>query len=71
MPVMIKTPALPLVVSPPASGSKGSWTIKQEENGIEGLFYSPQAQLLGFALAGSATAQRATLTKLLPNILGD
>lgn len=71
MPVMIKTPALPLVVSPPASGSEGSWTIKQEENGIEGLFYSPQAQLLGFALAGSATAQRATLTKLLPNILGE
>ena len=71
MPVMIKTPALPLVVSPPASGSGGSWTIKQEENGIEGLFYSPQAQLLGFALAGSATAQRATLTKLLPNILGE
>ena len=71
MPVMIKTPALPLVVSPPASGSEGSWTIKQEENGIEGLFYSPQALLLGFALAGSATAQRATLTKLLPNILGE
>jgi rubredoxin-NAD+ reductase len=71
MPVMIKTPALPLVVSPPASGSEGSWTIKPIENGIEGLFYGPQSQLLGFALAGSATAQRASLTKLLPNILGD
>jgi len=34
MPVMIKTPALPLVVSPPASGSEGSWTIKPVENGI-------------------------------------
>jgi rubredoxin-NAD+ reductase len=71
MPVMIKTPALPLVVSPPASGSEGSWTIKPVENGIEGLFYGPQSQLLGFALAGSATAQRASLTKLLPNILGE
>jgi rubredoxin-NAD+ reductase len=71
MPVMIKTPALPLVVSPPASGSEGSWTIKPVENGIEGLFYGPQSQLLGFALAGSATTQRASLTKLLPNILGE
>jgi hypothetical protein len=35
------------------------------------LFYGPQSQLLGFALAGSATTQRASLTKLLPNILGE
>lgn len=71
MPVMVKTPALPLVVSPPANDSGGGWTITHLENGIEGLFYGPQSQLLGFALAGSATSQRATLTKRLPNILGD
>jgi rubredoxin-NAD+ reductase len=70
MPVMVKTPALPLVVSPPPAGSEGAWTIQSEENGMEGLFYSPQTELLGFALAGSATAKRAALTKLLPNILG-
>lgn len=70
MPVMVKTPALPLVVSPPPAGSEGVWTIQTEENGMEGLFYNPQTELLGFALAGSATAKRAALTKLLPNILG-
>jgi rubredoxin---NAD+ reductase len=70
MPVMVKTPALPLVVSPPLTGSQGAWTIQSEENGMEGLFYNPQSELLGFALAGSATAKRAALTKLLPNILG-
>ncbi len=70
MPVMVKTPALPLVVSPPPTDSQGAWTIQSEENGMEGLFYNPQSELLGFALAGSATAKRAALTKLLPNILG-
>lgn len=70
MPVMIKTPALPLIVSPPPMGSSGSWSIKQFEDGIEGLFHNDQSELIGFALAGSATSQRANLTKLLPPILG-
>lgn len=70
MPVMIKTPALPLIVSPPPMGSSGSWSIKQFEDGIEGLFHNDQSEIIGFALAGSATSQRANLTKLLPPILG-
>jgi rubredoxin-NAD+ reductase len=70
MPVMIKTPALPLIVSPPPIGSSGSWSIKHLNGGIEGLFQNDQSELVGFALAGSATSQRAALTKLLPPILG-
>jgi rubredoxin-NAD+ reductase len=70
MPVMIKTPALPLIVSPPPVGSSGSWSIKHIDGGMEGLFHNDQSELIGFALAGSATSQRATLTKLLPPILG-
>ena len=70
MPVMIKTPALPLIVSPPPIESTGSWSINELENGIEGLFHNDQSELIGFALAGSATSQRANLTKLLPPILG-
>jgi rubredoxin-NAD+ reductase len=70
MPVMIKTPSLPLIVSPPPIGSSGSWSIKQLDDGIEGLFHNDQSELIGFALAGSATSQRANLTKLLPPILG-
>lgn len=70
MPVMIKTPALPLIVSPPPIGSSGSWSIKHLDGGIEGLFHNDQSALIGFALAGSATSQRAALTKLLPPILG-
>ncbi|NCV77588.1 MAG: FAD-dependent oxidoreductase [Burkholderiaceae bacterium] len=70
MPVMIKTPALPLIVSPPPIGSTGSWSINELEDGIEGLFHNDRSELIGFALAGSATSQRANLTKLLPPILG-
>ena len=69
MPVMVKTPALPTVVSPPAKGADGQWKTAVIEGGIEARFETPDGKLLGFALMGTATAQRATLTKELPPIL--
>ena len=69
MPVMVKTPALATVVSPPAKGSEGQWKTIPIEGGIEARFESADGKLLGFALMGTATAQRGTLTKELPAIL--
>jgi rubredoxin-NAD+ reductase len=69
MPVMIKTPALPTIVSPPAKGSEGQWRTTAVEGGIEARFESSDGKLLGFALLGTATSQRAALTKELPPIL--
>jgi rubredoxin---NAD+ reductase len=69
MPVMVKTPALPTVVSPPAKGAEGQWKTTSVEGGIEARFEAPNGSLLGFALLGSATTQRASLTKELPPIL--
>ena len=69
MPVMVKTPALPTIVSPPAKGVNGEWKITQLEGGIEARFESPEGKLLGFALMGTATAQRGALSKELPPIL--
>lgn len=69
MPVMIKTPALPTVVSPPAKDSEGQWKTTGIDGGIEARFESPDGKLLGFALLGTATAQRATLSKELPPLL--
>ena len=69
MPVMVKTPALPTIVSPPAKDSNGQWKINTIEGGIEARFESTDGQLLGFALLGTATAQRGALTKELPSIL--
>jgi len=69
MPVMVKTPALPTIVSPPAKGAMGDWKINPVEGGIEARFEASDGKLLGFALLGSATAQRAAFTKELPAIL--
>jgi rubredoxin-NAD+ reductase len=69
MPVMVKTPALPTIVSPPAKGTLGEWKINPAEEGLEARFESSDGKLLGFALLGTATAQRAALTKELPPIL--
>ena len=69
MPVMVKTPALPTIVSPPAKDAVGTWKILPVEGGLEARFESGDGQLLGFALLGTATAQRGALTKELPPIL--
>jgi rubredoxin-NAD+ reductase len=69
MPVMVKTPALPTIVSPPARDADGQWKTTTVEGGIEARFEAPVGKLLGFALMGSATSQRATLTKELPALL--
>jgi len=69
MPVMVKTPALPTIVSPPAKGAAGDWKINSLNDGLEARFESSDGKLLGFALLGSATAQRGALTKELPPIL--
>ena len=69
MPVMVKTPALATIVSPPAKGAIGEWKNKHIEGGLEARFESADGKLLGFVLMGTATAQRSTLTKELPAIL--
>ena len=69
MPVMVKTPALPTTVSPPAKGAQGHWKIDLVEGGLEARFESAEGKLLGFVLMGAATSQRAALTKELPPIL--
>ena len=69
MPVMVKTPSLPTIVSPPAKGAVGDWKIIPVEGGLEARFESSDGKLLGFALLGAATAQRGALTKELPPIL--
>lgn len=69
MPVMVKTPALPTIVSPPAKDAQGQWKTTAIEGGIEARFESADGKLLGFALMGTATSQRGSLTKELPPIL--
>jgi rubredoxin-NAD+ reductase len=69
MPVMVKTPALATIVSPPAKSAIGQWKTNCIEGGLEARFESADGKLLGFVLMGAATAQRSALTKELPAIL--
>ena len=53
----------------PAKGAEGKWSTTSIEGGLEARFESADGKLLGFALMGTATAQRGSLTKELPAIL--
>ena len=69
MPVLVKTPACPTIVSPPDNGATGEWQIVEEPDSVKSLFVEPGGKLLGFALNGKATAERAKLTQQLPPVL--
>jgi rubredoxin-NAD+ reductase len=69
MPVMVKTPACPTIVAPPAVGATGSWQVEATADGVKSLFNSAEGKLLGFALNGTATAERAKLAPQLPAVL--
>ena len=60
MPVAVKTPALPLVVAPPAPGMAGDW--HEAEPGLWQFFDASGSQR-GFVLAGKQTARRAEQAK--------
>ena len=69
MPVMVKTPACPTIVSPPALGAAGEWKVEASADGVKSLFVDASGKLLGFALNGTATAERAKLAPQLPPVL--
>jgi len=70
MPVVVKTPAHAIVVSPPPSGSGGRWEISGDSTGIRALYRDANNILLGFALTGATVADKQALTKELPPWLG-
>jgi len=71
MPVTVKTPVCPLVVSPPAADSDGRWIVAGEGNDITALFRAGDGRLLGYALTGTAVQQRLALNKELPPVLAE
>lgn len=69
MPVVVKTPAIPVVVAPPALDAPGEWQIDASTDSVDARFVNSDGILLGFALVGKATAQKAILQKALPALL--
>jgi rubredoxin-NAD+ reductase len=69
MPVVVKTPACPTVVCPPPVGAGGEWSVQSDALALEARFHGVDGRLLGFALMGSATAQRQALAAQVPGLL--
>lgn len=71
MPVVVKTPALPLTVCPPPEGVKGAWQVQGEGDDLEALFYDEAGTLRGFAVCGEANARKQALQKEVPPLFGE
>ncbi len=69
MPVLVKTPACPTVVSPPNPGAKGEWQVEETQDSVKALFQDVENKLLGYALLGVATKEKNVLVKQLPPVM--
>lgn len=69
MPVVVKTPALPLVVCPPQPGVEGAWDLELGEDEAVAVFRTPEGTELGFALAGGKTALQRDMAQRMPHLL--
>ncbi len=67
MPVAVKTPVVPVVVSPPAT--EGQWSIESDGADVKALCRDEAGALLGYALTGACVADKLALNKELPAIL--
>jgi len=68
MPVVVKTPDFPLVVSPPRD-AEGEWHIEEQDDGLRALFRDAGGALLGYVLTEACIKEKQALTKQLPAVL--
>ncbi|WP_053213084.1 FAD-dependent oxidoreductase [Pseudomonas sp. Q12-87] len=69
MPITVKTPVCPLVVSPPPRGREGAWSVEGQGADIKALCRDADGNLLGYALTGAAVMEKLALNKELPALL--
>ncbi|MCG6577172.1 FAD-dependent oxidoreductase [Pseudomonas sp. AF32] len=69
MPITVKTPVCPLVVSPVPRGREGEWHVEGQGADIKALCRDAQGNLLGYALTGAAVMEKLALNKELPPLL--
>ncbi len=69
MPITVKTPVCPLVVSPVPRGRDGVWTVEGQGADIKALCRDADGKLLGYALTGEAVREKLALNKELPALL--
>ena len=69
MPITVKTPVCPLVVSPAPRGTEGVGSVEGQGADIKALCRDASGRLLGYALTGSAVMEKLALNKELPPLL--
>nr|WP_225779777.1 FAD-dependent oxidoreductase [Pseudomonas sp. Marseille-Q3773] len=69
MPVTVKTPACPLVVSPPPQGHEGTWRVEGQGSDLKVLCFDADGKLLGYALTGTAVMDKLALNRQLPAVM--
>ncbi|MDF1764070.1 MAG: FAD-dependent oxidoreductase, partial [Oleibacter sp.] len=69
MPVTIKTPALPVTVSPPNGDIAGRWIVEADGLNIQAEYRNAEGDLQGYALTGAKVANKVALNKELPAIM--
>ncbi|SPO52427.1 Rubredoxin-NAD(+) reductase [Pseudomonas sp. JV551A1] len=69
MPITVKTPACPLVVSPPPQGHEGTWQVEGQGSDLKVLCLDADGKLLGYALTGAAVMEKLALNRQLPAVM--
>lgn len=69
IPVIVKSPALPVVAWPAAHYQQGQWQLEGQGLDWVARFQSTEGELLGFALTGKMVAQRLRLAKEMPPLI--
>jgi len=62
MPIVIKTPACPVVVCP-ALEQHGEWQVEQDDINIKACYVSKSGEILGFVLTGEYVSVKQSLMK--------
>lgn len=68
MPIVVKTPACPVVAYPPPVAIDGVWQYCGEGNNQKALFYDRQGKLWGFALLGDYVREKMLLSRQIPDV---
>jgi len=69
MPITVKTPVCPLVVSPPPRGREGQWQVEGQGADLKVLCHDADGNLLGYALTGTAVMEKLAFNRQLPPLL--
>jgi len=65
MPVMVKTPSMPVVTCPPGDLSRGQWSIEGRTPHLQAVFRDSDENLLGYALTGNCVVEKRKLSQEL------